>query len=104
MLKRTDDQDGAKAGFQSSRPPQGGQQQASQSLSQQQQQQQQQPQYSYGSHEPSPTDISRYRRASSPRRRSISMTNLNGGLSVIMIPPKKVRRNETRKSKKWARK
>ncbi|KAG0205326.1 hypothetical protein BGX28_003034 [Mortierella sp. GBA30] len=34
-------------------------------------------------------DMSRYRRASSPRRRSISMTNLNGGLSVIMIPPKK---------------
>ncbi|KAF9935217.1 hypothetical protein FBU30_006302 [Linnemannia zychae] len=33
-------------------------------------------------------DINRYRRASSPRRRSISMTNLNG-LSVIMIPPKK---------------
>ncbi|KAG0040212.1 hypothetical protein BGZ82_004457 [Podila clonocystis] len=95
MLRRTDDQDGTKAGFQASRPPQGGtphggHQQASQSFSQhQQQQQQQQSQYSYGSHEPSPTDISRYRRASSPRRRSISMTNLNGGLSVIMIPPKK---------------
>ncbi|KAG0034219.1 hypothetical protein BGZ81_005758 [Podila clonocystis] len=95
MLRRTDDQDGTKASFQASRPPQGGtphggHQQASQSFSQhQQQQQQQQSQYSYGSHEPSPTDISRYRRASSPRRRSISMTNLNGDLSVIMIPPKK---------------
>lgn len=27
------------------------------------------------------------------------MTNLNGGLSVIMIPPKKVRRNERDKEK-----
>lgn len=111
MMRRTDDQDGSKAGFQSSRPPQGGQQQASQSLSQhqqQQQQQQQQSQYSYGPHESSPTDFGRYRRASSPRRRSISMTNLNGGLSVIMIPPKKVRRSKRdkgkEKNKKWARK
>ncbi|CAO3570052.1 unnamed protein product [Mortierella alpina] len=54
---------------------------------------QQQQQHSHAhAHAPEPnlTDISRYRRASSPRRRSISMTNLNGGgLSVIMIPPKK---------------
>jgi hypothetical protein len=53
------------------------------------QQQQQQQQYSYG-HDPNQADMGRYRRASSPRQRSTSMTNLNGGQSVIMIPAKKV--------------
>ncbi|KAF9128963.1 hypothetical protein BGX30_014137 [Mortierella sp. GBA39] len=86
MLRRTEEQDNiSKGAFQPSRPPQAtgappGQQQPMQHYQQQQ--------YSYN-HEPGSGDISRYRRASSPRRRSISMTNLNG-LSVIMIPPKKV--------------
>ena len=93
MLKRTEEQENISKGtFQPSRPPQAtglppGQQQPMQHYQQQQHQYQQQ-QYSYN-HEPGSADISRYRRASSPRRRSISMTNLNG-LSVIMIPPKKV--------------
>ncbi|KAG0230505.1 hypothetical protein BGW41_002507 [Actinomortierella wolfii] len=44
-------------------------------------------QYSY-SHDPSSSaEINRFRRASSPRRRSISMTNLNGGL--MLAPSKK---------------
>ncbi|KAG9066435.1 hypothetical protein KI688_001661 [Linnemannia hyalina] len=85
MLRRTEEQDNiSKGAFQPSRPPQAtgappGQQQPMQHYQQQQ--------YSYN-HEPGSADISRYRRASSPRRRSISMTNLNG-LSIIMIPPKK---------------
>lgn len=92
MLRRTEEQENiSKGAFQPSRPPQAtgappGQQQSMQHYQQQQHQHQQQ-QYSYN-HEPGTADISRYRRASSPRRRSISMTNLNG-LSVIMIPPKK---------------
>ncbi|KAF8953969.1 hypothetical protein BGZ46_003098 [Entomortierella lignicola] len=97
MLRRNDDQDGfAKGGFQPSRPPFSGQpgQQGQQPTPPQGHYHQhpgyQQQQYSYAL-EPNTNDFHRYRRASSPRRRSISMTNLNGGLSVIMIPPKKVR-------------
>ncbi|KAF9942050.1 hypothetical protein BGZ65_011690, partial [Modicella reniformis] len=96
MLRKNEDQEGqTKSGFQSSRPH------ATVSYSAQQSQQPtvpqghyhqhpayQQQQYSY-THEPHSTDIHRYRRASSPRRRSISMTNLNGGLSFIMVPSKK---------------
>ncbi|KAF9188746.1 hypothetical protein BGZ51_000344 [Haplosporangium sp. Z 767] len=83
-LKRNEEQEMySKSGFHPSRPPQtpGG-------FPGQQSQGFQQQQYSYN-HESGLTDMSRYRRASSPRRRSISMTNLNGGLSVIMIPSKK---------------
>ncbi|KAG0205229.1 hypothetical protein BGX33_008028 [Mortierella sp. NVP41] len=93
MLRRTEEQENmSKSAFQPSRPPQAtgappGQQQPMQHYQQQHQHQHQQQQYSYN-HEPGSADIGRYRRASSPRRRSISMTNLNG-LSVIMIPPKK---------------
>ncbi|KAG0318474.1 hypothetical protein BGZ97_003708 [Linnemannia gamsii] len=82
MLRRTEEQENMSKGtFQPSRPPQAtgapsGQQQPMQHYQQQQHQHQQQ-QYSYN-HEPGSSDISRYRRASSPRRRSISMTNLNG--------------------------
>ncbi|KAF9110544.1 hypothetical protein BGX27_006204 [Mortierella sp. AM989] len=97
MLRRNEDQDGfAKGGLQPSRPPH-----ALAPFSGQQSQQPsvplghyhqhpgyQQQQYSYA-HEPNSADIHRYRRASSPRRRSISMTNLNGGLSIILIPQKK---------------
>ncbi|KAG0380538.1 hypothetical protein BGX24_007568 [Mortierella sp. AD032] len=92
-LRRNEEQENmSKSSFQPSRPPQAngapsGQQPPLQHYQQQQHQHQSQ-QYSYN-HEPGSSDISRYRRASSPRRRSISMTNLNG-LSVIMIPPKKV--------------
>ncbi|KAI7827961.1 hypothetical protein BC939DRAFT_76210 [Gamsiella multidivaricata] len=99
MLRRNEEQEGiSKSSFQSSRPPH-----VLGSFSAQQAQQPTLPQahfhqhpayyqqqYSYA-HESNSADIHRYRRASSPRRRSISMTNLNGGLSVIMIPPKKVR-------------
>ncbi|KAK3839869.1 MAG: hypothetical protein J3R72DRAFT_175386 [Linnemannia gamsii] len=91
-LRRNEEQENmSKSSFQPSRPPQAngapsGQQPPLQHYQQQQHQHQSQ-QYSYN-HEPGSSDISRYRRASSPRRRSISMTNLNG-LSVIMIPPKK---------------
>ncbi|KAI8360497.1 hypothetical protein B0O80DRAFT_205271 [Mortierella sp. GBAus27b] len=92
MLKRGEDQEGqTKSGFQSSRPPYSGQQAQQPTIPQGHYHQHpayQQPQYPY-SHEPHPTDIHRYRRASSPRRRSISMTNLNGGLSFIMVPPSK---------------
>ncbi|KAF9117675.1 hypothetical protein BGW39_001959 [Mortierella sp. 14UC] len=93
MLRRPEEQENmSKGAFQPSRPPQAngtppGQQQPLQHYQQQQHHHQAQ-QYSYN-HEPGSADISRYRRASSPRRRSISMTNLNG-LSVIMIPPKKI--------------
>jgi hypothetical protein len=103
MLRRTEEQENMSKGtFQPSRPPQAtgapsGQQQPMQHYQQQQHQHQQQ-QYSYN-HEPGSSDISRYRRASSPRRRSISMTNLNG-LSVIMIPPKKVSERSKKKKKK----
>jgi len=113
MLRRAEEQheNMSKGGLQPSRPPQpngnlSGQLQQQQQLHQQQQHQQQhgqyppylqgqyqQQQFSYG-HDPNQSDMGRYRRASSPRQRSTSMTNLNGGHSaghsVIMIPAKKV--------------
>ncbi|KAI1317159.1 hypothetical protein EDD11_008950 [Mortierella claussenii] len=97
VLKRNEDQEGSpKNTFQASRPPhsmtpfpsQQGQQPTIPQSHYHQHLGYQQQQYSYAN-EPTSTDIHRYRRASSPRRRSISMTNLNGGLSVIMIPAKK---------------
>ncbi|GJJ78072.1 hypothetical protein EMPS_10431 [Entomortierella parvispora] len=102
MLRRAEEQQEnmSKSGFQPSRPPQPngnllGQTQQQQQHGQYQsylQGQYQQQQFSYG-HDPNQSDMGRYRRASSPRQRSTSMTNLNGGHSaghsVIMIPAKK---------------
>jgi len=95
MLRRNEDQEGqTKSGFQSGRPPHGvgsypGQQTQQPTVPQGHYHQHpgyQQQQYSYA-HEPHPSDMHRYRRASSPRRRSISMTNLNG---LPVMPSKKV--------------
>ncbi|KAG0002490.1 hypothetical protein BGZ80_001693 [Entomortierella chlamydospora] len=93
MLRRNEEQEGAvKGGHQPSRPPHSsgapfsGQQAQQPSLPLGHYHQHpgyQQQQYSYA-HEPNPADMHRYRRASSPRRRSISMTNL------VLIPQKKV--------------
>ncbi|KAG0328479.1 hypothetical protein BGZ99_005174 [Dissophora globulifera] len=98
MLRRNEEQEVfSKGGFQPSRPPHSvnsfsGQQVQQPTLPQGHYHQHpgyQQQQYSY-TQESGSSDMHRYRRASSPRRRSISMTNLNGGLSMIMIPSKKV--------------
>ncbi|KAF9436527.1 hypothetical protein BGZ76_003680 [Entomortierella beljakovae] len=96
VLKKNEDQDLVKGGFQPSRPPhsfaaysgQQGQQPTAPLGHYHQHPGYQQQQHSY-TQETNAPDIHRYRRASSPRRRSISMTNLNGGLSAVMIPPKK---------------